>query len=93
MNGESHRSQNGQAMFTESSAKSPFAKLRFDVDSLVAPLGGAAGAAHEEQNGLRFGLPADPLMDEVLKSSPVVPAGFMERLHQVVDDLSEDTAA
>ncbi|WP_145246165.1 hypothetical protein [Aeoliella mucimassa] len=63
------------------------------MDSLVAPLGGAAGSTRDEASGLRFGLPADPLMDEVLKASPAVPQGFVERLHRLVDDLSEDTAA
>lgn len=93
MNGESGRSRNGQTMFTHPHSKSPFSKLRFDVDSLVNPLAGGGGAASVERGSLRFGLPADPLMDDVLRNSPPVPRDFVSRLHLLVDELTEDTAA
>ncbi len=103
MDGESHRSRSGQRMFTEPNNKTPFGRLRFDVDSLVSPLGGddprsaggplsSGGAvADGEGNGRRFGMPADPLLDDFLKYSPTVPLAFADRLHQLIDELPEDT--
>lgn len=93
MNGKSQRSRNGESMFIDFNNKSPFSKLRFDVQSLEGPLGTGGGATRVERDGLRFGLPADPLLDEALKRTPAAPSGYANRLHQLVDELAEDTAA
>lgn len=92
MDGESHRSRSGQSMFTDSNNKTPFSKLRFDVESLVSPLSSGGGAARFESERMRFGMPADPLLDEALRQAPPVSREFINRLHQLVDELPEDTA-
>lgn len=94
MDGRSQRSRNGQAMFTDFNNKSPFSRLRFDVESLASPLGGGGGLPSVERDDrLRFGMPADSMMDESLRYTPPVPRGYVDRLHMLVDELAEDTAA
>ncbi len=94
MDGRSQRSRNGQAMFTDFNSKTPFSRLRFDIESLASPLGGGGGLPRFERDyGLRFGMPADSMMDEALQSIPPVPRGYVDRLHMLVDELAEDTAA
>jgi hypothetical protein len=92
MDGESHRSLSGQTMFSESNSKTPFCKLRFDVESLISPLGSGGGVARTEGENMRFGMPADPLLDHVLQYAPAMPCGYIGRLHSLVDDLPEDAA-
>jgi hypothetical protein len=79
-------------MFTESNNKTPFSKLRFDFDALVNPLGGGGGASRVEVDHLRFGMPVDPLLDETLRCAPPMPRHLVDRLHQLIDELPEDTA-
>lgn len=93
MNGDSQRSRNGQTMFSPSDTHSPFSKSRFDVDSLVSPLGGGGGAGRLETEPRRFAMPVDPLLDELVSAAPVLPAGLESRLHQLVDDLADGSAA
>lgn len=69
----------------------PFARLRFDVDSLWPNLSGGEVVRPGEQ-GMRLGLPADLLLDDALRIGPLVPRGVVERLHALVDELAEDTA-
>lgn len=91
MDGQSQRSRSGQTMFTQSDFQTPFSRLRFDVDSLTTPLGGGRGARQEQEcEGRRFGLPADPLLDDSLRFTPLLPTGLADRLHQLVDELPED---
>ena len=91
MDGKSQRSRSGQTMFTQSDTQTPFTKLRVDLESFFAPLGGGGGGAGRDgQEGLRFGMPADPLMDEVLRFSPAMPVGLDARLHRLVDQLMDD---
>ncbi|MCO6045554.1 hypothetical protein NG895_16705 [Aeoliella sp. ICT_H6.2] len=90
MDGRSQRSRSGQAMFTQPNSQTPFSKLRFDVDSLYAPLASGGGAGRREgQEGLRFGLPADPMLDDVLRSVPVMPDSLEARLHSLVDQWAD----
>lgn len=91
MDGKSQRSRSGQNMFTQANTQTPFTKSRVDLESLFAPLGGGGGSAGRDgQEGLRFGMPADPLMDEVLRFAPAMPVGLEARLHQLVDHLMDD---
>lgn len=93
MNGESQRSRNGRAMFSPSDTHSPFSKLRFDVDSLTSPLAGGGGAGRLEAEPRRLGMPADPMLDDLVRMAPALPPGLELRLHQLVDELADGSAA
>lgn len=94
MDGRSQRSRSGQNMFTQPNSQTPFSKLRFDVDSLYAPLAAGGGAGSRDgQEGMRFGLPADPMLDDLLRSRPMMPESLQQRLHELVDQLDDGTQA
>lgn len=94
MDGRSQRSRSGQTMFTQPNSQTPFSKLRVDVDSLFSPLSAGGGAGRREgQEGLRFGLPGDPLLDDLLRTAPVVPASLEDQLHSLIDQWADATGA